>query len=175
MTKNDLLGILRTYKNNYRLTYVLITISSQDDMMIDFLHLYHTIDPELKVIDGIEPLILDKNVLKIAVNQFHKTILRAIVKELFEVIKNYCKKTNQVDLLYSQGWYQVWRIIRNCLSHDFRFCFNKYDKQILPVSWNGIEIKEYMDGNKMTLSHFSFQNLWSLIIEVEVFIQNELA
>ncbi len=175
MTKDDLLGIFRTAKNNYRLTYVLMMLSSQDDMIIDVLQLYKTIDPKLKVIDGIEPLILDKKVLNIAVDQFHLTVLRSIVKELFEVIKIYCKNTDQNTLLKTQDWYQVWRIIRNCLSHDFHFHFNKYDKSILPISWNGIEIREDMDGKQMTIRHFSYQNVWSLVNEVEAFTQKELA
>ena len=175
MKKDDLLGIFRTQKNNYRLAYVLIALSSQDDVMNDFLHLYQTMDPKLKVIDGIEPLILDKIVLKIAVDQFHMTVLRAIVKELFEVMNNYCKNTDQNDLLHSQDWYHVWRIIRNCLSHDFHFRFNNYDKKFLPISWNGIEIREDMDCEQMTIGHFSFQNLWSLVNEVEAFVQKELA
>ncbi|WP_319410167.1 hypothetical protein [uncultured Desulfosarcina sp.] len=175
MDKDYLLGLFRTQKNNYRLAYVLIALSSQDDVMDDFLHLYKNIDPKFKVIDGIEPLILDKKVLKIAVDQFHMTILRAVVKELFEVIKIYCKDTKQNNLLHSQSWYQLWRIIRNCFSHDFHFHFNNHDKKFLPISWNGVEIREDMDGKQMTIGHFSYEKLWALINEVEAFIETDLA
>lgn len=175
MTKDNLIGIFRTEKNNYRLAYILIAQTSQDDVMNDFLQLYQKNDSKLKIIEGIEPLILDKNVLKIAVDQFHKTIMRAIVKELFEVIKIYCKSTDQNYLLHSQDWYQLWRIIRNCFSHDFHFRFNQYDKNFLPISWKGIEIRENMDGKQMNISHFSYENLWSLINEVEAFVEKELA
>jgi hypothetical protein len=48
MTKDVLLGIFRTQKNNYRLAYVLIALTSQDDVMNDFFHLYQTIDPKFK-------------------------------------------------------------------------------------------------------------------------------
>lgn len=112
MTKDDLIGIFRTEKNNYRLIYVLIVQTSQDDVMRDFIALYQHFDEKFKVIDGIEPLILDKKVLKNAVEQLHITIQRAIVKELFEVVKTYCKKTDQNDLLQSQDWYRLWRIVR---------------------------------------------------------------
>jgi hypothetical protein len=175
MTKDDLIGIFRTAKNNYRLVYILLVQTSQDDVMSDFIYLYQHIDSKLKVIDGIEPLILDKNVLKIAIDQFHMTILRAIVKELFEIVKIYCKSTGQNDLLHSQDWYQVWRIIRNCFSHDFHFRFNNYDKQFLPILWKGIEIREDMDGKKITTGHFSYEKMWVLVNEVEGFIKNTLA
>jgi hypothetical protein len=176
MTKDYLLGIFRTQKNNYRLTYVLMVLTSQNDVMGEFLHLYKHIDPKFKfkVMDGVEPLILDKKVLQIAVDQFHMTVLRAIIKELFEVLKIYCKNTDQDHLLRSQAWYQLWRIIRNCLSHDFHFKFTDHDKKILPILWNGIEIREDMDGTQMNISHFSFENIWTLINEVETFIENEL-
>jgi len=175
MTKDDLIGIFRTAKNNYRLAYVLIAQTSQDDVMSDFLHLYGNIDSKLKVIDGIEPLILDKNVLKIAVDQFHMTILRAIIKELFETVKIYCKGSGQNDLLHSQDWYQPWRIIRNCFSHDFHFRFKNYDKKLLPISWKGIEIREDMDGKQITIGHFSYEKIWVLVNEVEIFVKNKLA
>ncbi len=175
MTKDDLIGIFRTAKNNYRLAYLLIAQTSQDDVMNDFLYLYQNIDPKLKIIDGIEPLILDKNVLKIAVDQFHITILRAIVKELFETVKIYCKSTVQSDLLHSQDWYQPWRIIRNCFSHDCHFRFNDHDKKLLPISWRGIEIREEMDGTKITTGHLSYEKIWALVNEAEVFVKNKLA
>jgi hypothetical protein len=175
MTKDDLMGIIRTEKNNYRLAYVLIIQTSQDDVMTYFLDLYRSIDPKFKVINGIEPLVLDKKVLKIAVDQFHITILRAIVKELFEILKIYCKSTAQDDLLYSQDWYQPWRIIRNCFSHDFHFRFKNYDKKLLPLSWRGIEIREEMDGTKITTSHLSYEKIWALINEAERFVKNKLA
>lgn len=95
MTKDDLIGIYRTVKNNYRLTYVLMVQTSQDDLMKHFIEMYQLIDKKLKVIDGIEPLILDKKVLKIAVEEFYKTIQRTAVKELFEIVKAYCNETGQ--------------------------------------------------------------------------------
>lgn len=175
MTKDDLIGIFRTAKNNYRLIYVLMVQTSQDDVMSDFIHLYQHLDEKVKVIDGIKALLLDKNVLKIAVEQLHMTIQRAVVKELYETVKTYCKNTSQNDLLQSQDWYQLWRIIRNCFSHDFHFQFNKHDKKYLPISWKGIEFREDMDGKPITIGHLSFEKMWVLINEVEVFIKNKLA
>jgi len=143
--------------------------------MNDFISFYQHIDSKWKVIDGIEPLILDKTVLKIAVDQFYMTILRAIVKELFEMVKTYCETTRQNDLLHIQEWYQVWRIIRNCFSHDFHFHFSNYDKKFLPISWKEIEIREDMDGKKITIGHFSNEKMWVLVNEVEAFVKNKLA
>lgn len=175
MDKDELLGIFRTAKNNYRLIYVLIAQTSQDDVMDEFLILYQHLDKRLKVIDGIEPLILDKKVLKIAVEQLHITILRSLIKELFEVLKTYCESTGEKNLLKSQEWYQLWRVIRNGFSHDFCFRFNEHDKKFLPISWKGIEVRDDMHKKKITTGHFPYNKVWELINEVESFVQYKLA
>lgn len=175
MTKDELLGVFRTEKNNYRLMYILMALTGQDDVMAEFLYLYQHLDEKVKVIDGIEPLVLDKKILNIAVEQLHITILRAIVKELFEVMKTYCEISGQIGLLKSQDWYQLWRIIRNSFSHDFHFRFSEHDKKYLPISWKGIEIREDMDGQKMTTGHISYEKIWILTNEAEDFSQNTLA
>lgn len=174
MTKEELIGIFRTVKNNYRLIYVLIVQASQDDVMTDFIYLYQNLEDRVKVIDGIEPLLLDKKVLEIAVDQLHLTIHRSAVKELFEAVKAYCKNTNQITLLQSKEWYQVWRIIRNCFSHDYHFRFSNHDKKFLPLLWNGIEFRKDMDGKKITTRHLSYETVWALIDTVELFVVNEL-
>ena len=175
MTKDELIGIFRTSKNNYRLIYVLIVLSSQEDIMFDFISLYKKLDEKIKFLDGIVPLLLDRKVLIHSVEQLHMTVQRAVIKELFEGVKSYCKSTKQSDLLISQDWYQMWRIIRNCFSHDYRFRFNDQDKKFLPISWKGIELNERMDGELITIGHLSYEKIWVLVNEVEVFVKNELA
>ena len=175
MTKDELIGIFRTAKNNYRLIYVLIVQASQEDVMLDFISLYKKLDEKVKILDGIEPLLLDRKVLIHSVEQLHMTVQRAVIKELFEGVKSYCKSTKQIDLLRSQNWYQIWRIIRNCFSHDYRFRFSDHDKKFLPISWKGIELDERMDGELITIGHLSYEKIWILVNEVEVFLKNELA
>jgi hypothetical protein len=142
--------------------------------MFDFISLYNKFDKKIKIIDGIVPLLLDKNVLFHSVEQLHMTVQRAVIKELFEGVKSYCKSTKQSNLLISQNWYQLWRIMRNCFSHDYRFRFNDHDKKFMPISWKGIELDESMDGELITIGHLSYENIWDLINEVEIFVKNEL-
>lgn len=175
MTKSDLLGIFRTAKNNYRLVYVLILLSSQEKMKSDFIEIYQGLDKSLKPVDDILPLLFDEKVLKKALMELQMTIHRAALKELFETMRNYCDKSSQSALLTSQPWYQFWRLIRNCFSHNFKFRFNKYDKTVLPVTWSGITIAESMEGQSLTIGQFSIHKLWSLIGEAEDFIDKQLA
>ena len=175
MTKGELIGIFRTAKNNYRLIYVLMVLISQEDVMLDFMSLYKKLDEKVKILDGIVPLLLDRKVLIHSVEQLHMTVQRAVIKELFEGVKAYCKSTKQSDILKSQDWYQLWRIIRNCFSHDYRFRFKDHDKKFLPISWKGIELNERMDGELITIRHLSYENIWALVDEVETFIKNKLA
>ncbi len=174
MNKDNLIGIFRTVKNNFRLIYVLMVQTSQEDIMENFIKTYASLDEKLKVFDGIEPLILDEKVLKIAVEQLYISIQRNAIKELFEVVNDYCGNTGQIELLKSQDWYQLWRIIRNSFSHDFHFRFNSYDKKHLPINWRGIEIREDMDGEIVKLKHFSYNDIWVLINSAEDFAVNKL-
>jgi hypothetical protein len=175
MTKSDLLGIFRTAKNNYRLVYVLIILSSQDKMKSDFMQIYQGLDKSLKPVDDILPLLFDEKVFSHALMELQMTIHRASLKELFETMKHYCDQSSQSNLLTSQTWYQFWRIIRNCFSHNFKFRFNNYDKTVLPVTWAGITIAESMEGQSLNIGQFSIPKLWALIGEAEDFIDKQLA
>ncbi|HBR09734.1 TPA: hypothetical protein DD712_00520 [Candidatus Acetothermia bacterium] len=65
----------------------------------------------------------------IAVKEFLTSQIRALIKESFELIKNYCYETKQVSKFKAEPWYQFARMIRNCLSHNFKFEFKKHDKK----------------------------------------------
>jgi hypothetical protein len=60
----------------------------------------------------------------IACEEFAKMGLRNLIKEAFELIKDYSNNTNQEQTFKSQNWYHFARIIRNCLSHNFKFQFS---------------------------------------------------
>ncbi|NJK51786.1 MAG: hypothetical protein HC936_01500 [Leptolyngbyaceae cyanobacterium SU_3_3] len=51
--------------------------------------------------------------------EFFMMLLEVLLKESFEVIKNYCQNSNKLHLFKQQDWYDFARIVRNCLSHNF--------------------------------------------------------
>jgi len=94
---------------------------------------------------------------------------------LYEITKDYCAKTGQLEILQSQSWYQFWRVLRNCLSHDFKFKFNEYDLKKLPVSWGRLTIDTSMEGTYLTHGNFSREDIVSFLMEVSVFIKKTIA
>lgn len=176
MTKDELIGVFRTSQNNCKLVYAAMILFAHEDMANFYTQL--STKPNVpKPYDQMELLALlhDRNVLKIAFGQLYDTVHRAALKELFEITKEYCKETNQDRLLTSQPWYQFWRLLRNCLSHNFRFEFREYDKQCLPVSWSGMTLDVSMEGKPLTHGDMSRDELMAFLDEVKTFVESQLA
>lgn len=119
-------------------------------------------------------LLRDRDVSKIAFSELYDTVHRSALKELFEVTKHYCESTGQTGLLKGQPWYQFWRILRNCLSHDFRFRFTKHDRKKLPVNWRSVTIDECMEGRQLTHGVLSRDQLLGLINDIQEFVEAKL-
>jgi len=100
--------------------------------------------------------------------------MRALIKESFELIKDYCDVTNQSSSFRAETWHQFARMIRNCLSHNFRFEFNNHDKKLLPVLWKNRTIDSSMDGQQLQLNFFGYVETWELFSEYQDFVENRL-
>lgn len=111
----------------------------------------------------------------IAFKEFLTSQIRALIKESFELIKNYSDETKQDSKFKAEAWYQFARMIRNCLSHNFKFEFNKYDKRILPVSLKSRTIDATMDGKHLELKFFGYVETWELFMEYQDFVANRLS
>lgn len=101
----------------------------------------------------------------------NRFLTRNLLKETFRLTQSYSISSDQMDLLESQDWYQFARIFVNSISHDFCYRFSKYDKKMLPVSFNGFEITQSMDGDSAKLT---LQNVIELVYEIIAFARDEL-
>ncbi len=101
----------------------------------------------------------------------NRFLTRNLLKETFRLTQSYAISTDQMDLLGSQHWYQFARIFVNSISHDFCYRFNKHDKKMLPVSFNGVEITKSMDGGSAKLT---LQNVIELVYEIIAFARDKL-
>lgn len=176
MTKDELLGIFRTSQNNCKLVYASLVLFAHEDMPA----IYAQWSAALSILrpfdeKDVNALLQDRNVSKIAFSELYDTVHRSALKELFEVTKYYCESTDQMDLLRAQLWYQFWRILRNCLSHDFRFRFTEHDRKKLPVSWQTVTIDEKMEGKQLTHGVLSREQLLGFINDIQGFIDAHLA
>ena len=176
MTKDQLLGIFRTAHNNCKLVYVSVVLFGDEDMATHYEKWSASLNiPEPYDQEEILALLKDRDVLKRAFSELDKSVHRAALRELFEMTTAYCRDTNQLDHLKAQSWYQFWRILRNCFSHDFKCRFNRYDKSKLPVTWDGVTIDTSHEGQSLLQGHLSRRNLLDFIDDVKKFVERELA
>lgn len=118
--------------------------------------------------DGFAETLENKAFRELVISNFGKMAIRTFVKEYVELVKSYCEISNQLNLFRRQPWYQFARIIRNCLSHDMIFHFNKHDLSMLPVSFRDSVIDVGHDGKSLPLRNFNHNYailLWQEMVE----------
>lgn len=174
MTKKELLSQLENAKNNYILGLAAISLFSNEKVyhVLEESHAsFGTYTVEFKQVKNLLMKPADRD---IAVKEFLTSQIRALIKESFELIKNYCDETKQDSKVKAEPWYQFARMIRNCLSHNFKFEFRAYDKGLLPVSWKSRTIDVLMDGTYLELKFFGYIETWELFYEYQTFVDNKL-
>jgi len=175
MIKSELISQLENAKNNYILGLAAISLFSNEKsypILEESNASFGTYKIDFKQVKN---LLSIKNDRDIAMKEFLTLFIRALIKESFELLKNYCEENHQENIFKSEQWYQFARMIRNCLSHNFKFEFNKYDKSILPVSWKSKTIDISMDGSHLKLEFFGYVETWELFSEFQNFAQNRLS
>ena len=174
MNKESLSGSIRVMANNIRMVHVFLLITSKNASNPDKLLPLKNMTAGFGLFN-IEDLMSDPRLFVHSMNQLSNTVYKAAFIDSFELTKQYCKESDQLEIFQSQTWYQFGRIIRNCLSHNFKFEFNDYDRKKLPVSWGRVIIDESMHGKDLNKNHFSEEKIWSFINEISEFIDTELA
>ncbi|HEC35169.1 MAG TPA: hypothetical protein ENI39_01385 [Anaerolineae bacterium] len=175
MDRSDLLSQLENAKNNYILGLAAISLFGTEESYSILEKNHASFGQYTLKFDQVANLLRDENDRSIAVKEFLKMLLRALIKESFELIKDYCEDTGQSALFKSEPWYQFARMIRNCLSHNFRFEFKNYDKSLLPVTWRTRTITLSMDGQPLGLRFFGYVQTWELFQDFQDFAENRLA
>ena len=150
MTKNHLFGLYCTKLNHIELTYASLVLWAYPDTAKFFEALHSEMHGIPKPFPNILNLLNDAAAMRIAAEELHDSAHRSAIKELFPLTKLYCHSTGQLDALKSQPWFQFWRIIRNCWSHDMSFNFNNDEKAALPVTWSGVTLDISMNGKHLT-------------------------
>jgi hypothetical protein len=174
MIKKELKSQLENAKNNYILGLSAISLFSNPKIypILEESHArFGTYTVEFKQVKN---LLMKPTDREIAVKEFLTSQIRALIKESFELIKNYCNETKHDPIFKAEPWYQFARMIRNYLSHNFKFEFTKYDKSILPVSWKGRTIDATLDGKHLELKFFGHVETWELFMEYQDFVENRL-
>ncbi len=174
MTKEELANQLEHTKNNYILG--LAAHSLFDSGRVNAVLRTHlsAFGSYIVRFDQVAKLLEDGRDHTIALKEFLKMLMRTLIKESFEHIKDYCQDTGQYAALKTEPWYEFARLIRNFLSHNCRFEFNKYDKERLPITWKDKTITVEMDNCSPDMSFFGYVETWELFQEFEDFVENRL-
>jgi len=174
MVKAELMSQLENAKNNYVLGMAAISLFASPEAYAILDHNHASFGQYSIRFSQVSDLLRNAKDREIAMREFLTSQIRALIKESFELIKDYCDDTGQSTVLKAEPWYQFARMIRNCLSHNFKFEFNKYDKGLLPVSWGARTIETAMDGKHLKLDFFGYVETWELFREYEQLVQDRL-
>ena len=112
------------------------------------------------------------------VSDFILTQLHALIRAPLELLDDYCEDYDKevpgaelVTRLRTLPWYWFAKVIRNAVSHNFRYVFGKRDRQRLPLSWNGITLTEDLDGKPITYETFWHKTGYELFLQMRTFAE----
>ena len=156
MDKILIRGRVQTIKNNYALAQAGIAMLALPDARERLDEVFSLLNehPETQRIRYIDYVFEDDDLLKFATGQFRNAVLRNCLKELFEQVKLFGSETNQMRIIEAAPWYQFLRIVRNCLSHDMKLRFGRWDLKQLPISWSGLTIDASMLNVELQMRGF---------------------
>lgn len=141
-----------------------------------------------KIMSYVTPIIFDKykfNAKKII--NIHETTPRArktlhrnfflmtmssALTNLYENVRTYCESTNQLEKFKKQPYYDVLRLLRNSFSCNYKMHYSNYDKTILPLVWNEIELTHDMEGESIEYDNISITQYTYLINKVGEFVSS---
>ena len=177
MIKTELLSQLENAKTNFILVLASTSLFSNQKTypILDESNCkFGKYSIEFKQIANMMKKESDRN---IACKEYVNMGLRILIKETFELIKDYSKETQQEPKFTSQRWYQFARCIRNCLSHNFKFQLHDKKNKLLyklPISWKNKTIDVSFDNTYLQLSFFGYVEAWELFDEMQLFVKNTL-
>jgi len=121
----------------------------------------------------------DRGQSEIISSQFLLNHLHSLIRLPFELLKDYCEDFDKVakpailmDRLTNMPWYQYAKLVRNAVSHNFRFAFNSSDKSRLPVTWKSVTIDSSCDGKAITYETLWHRSGYELFLEMREFVES---
>jgi len=174
ITKVELLSQIENVKNNYILGLSAISVLSEP-FSVEHLQKSHCIFGGY-VVDfrQVATLLANDNDRNIALKEFTTMLIRGLLKESFEIVRAYAKSSRQSAKFKAQPWFQFFRLIRNCVSHNFHFDFRESDKGLLPVSWRGRTIDASLDHQPFEIAFLGYDGVWDLFSELVLFVDEQL-
>ena len=173
-TKIELIGVLEAHADSIRLSNTLRVLARATDLHALFNTVIDASSQNLVGFQKTLQLLADQPKLLHSVNQLYLTILSATITETLDLTRDYCRSTDQTKILKAQPWFQVFRICRNALNHNFLIEFTKEDRTMLPVEWNGVRIDASLENRQLSLGVLPLDKAMEWLEELEHFISTDL-
>jgi hypothetical protein len=113
-----------------------------------------------------------------AASDFLLSQLHALIRAPFELLMDYCEDYDKevptrhlLKELKETPWYDFTRLIRNAISHNFRFEFRDPDKRRMPITWMHISLTEDLHGKPMTHESFWHKPGYELFLAMRHFAE----
>ncbi len=174
MTKDDLLIQLGAAKSSFVLGLASLYLLAQEETHILLERGTGKLADYIIPFKQVAQSMRDPQKRKADFRNFSKSIMRAMFKDSYEVLKDYCLVTRQNSKRIAQPWHQFSRMIRNCLAHDYTFKFSDHDERKLPVTWNDTTITVDMDGAILTRDFMGPGKMLDLCQDIYSFAENSL-
>jgi hypothetical protein len=104
MTKQELLSQLENAKNNYILGLAALSLFAEEGSCVHLARSDARFGPYTVPLAQVATLLRNQTDRDIAIKEFLKMLLRALIKESFELLKAYTSDTAQEALLRGESW-----------------------------------------------------------------------
>lgn len=150
-----------------------IAIKALPDLHVNFGSEKHTHDRILSILKS-------ENKFD-AINLFFKMVLMcSTLKDSYNAVHYYCNlpPNKQYSKLSRQPYFQYVRMIRNAMSHGYKFDFSKIEagrkSTLFPIEWNGKTIYKSDQGKEITQDKLTTDEIFKLLHELNQFVKNKL-
>jgi len=112
LTKAELISQLANAKNNYVLGLAALSLFATSDAYPLLEKNHASFGTYTVTFDQVAKLLQNPADRDVAVKEFLTMLLRVLIKESFELLKDYSDETSQNALFKAEDWYQFARMIR---------------------------------------------------------------
>lgn len=170
MTKDELITQLELARQNHLAGLAALALFSNKDSHRLLDNGVAAFGPYTLHFQEISKQLRDPERSEVVAAEFMKMLIRGLIKDSYDLVRDYCDATGQKEDLKLREWHTFAGLIRNALARGSRFEFTTFDKGLtLPVSWNGRTIEAGLDGTPLDLAFFGYVESWALFLEIRGF------
>jgi hypothetical protein len=174
MDRNELQNRLVISKDNYIFGLAAISLFGREKTYTMLEKNFAEFGKYLVSFDQVVEILNDDELREASLKQFVKMLVRALIKESFEAVEEYCRESGQSEILESQDWYEYARIIHDCIANNCRFNFTAHDISLLPLTWKEHTLTHEAEGQLLELVEFAYVETWELFQEFQEFVEQKL-